>query len=66
MARGKTSKPDSSDQALGGKGTISQAGRSGGHLPRDIGTQDELERASERLAGKTRFKKSDERDGPSE
>jgi hypothetical protein len=35
-------------------------------LPRDIGTQDELKRANERPAGKTRVKKSDEKDGQSE
>jgi len=35
-------------------------------LPRDIGTQDELKRSNERPAGKTRVKKSDEKDGPSE
>ncbi len=66
MNREKTPNPDTSDHALGAKGTISQAGRSGGRLPRDIGTQDELKRASERPAGKTRVKKSDEKDGQSE
>ena len=66
MTQDKTPKPDTSDHALGAKGTISQAGRSGGRLPRDIGTQDELKRANERPAGKTRVKKSDEKDGPSE
>jgi len=52
MTQDKTPKPDTSDHALGAKGTISQAGRSGGRLPRDIGTQDELKRANERPAGK--------------
>ncbi len=66
MTSDKTPKPDNSDHALGAKGTVSQAGRSGGRLPRDIGTQDELKRANERPAGKTRVKKSDEKDGPSE
>jgi hypothetical protein len=50
MTQDKTPKPDSSDDAFGAKGTISQAGRSGGRLPRDIGTQDELKRATERPA----------------
>ena len=44
---------------------ISQAGRSGGRLPRDIGTQDELKRANERPVGKTRVKKADEEDATS-
>jgi hypothetical protein len=63
MARDKTPKTENSDHALGAKGTISQAGRSGGRLPRDIGTQDELKRANERPAGLTRVRKSDEKDG---
>lgn len=66
MAREKNGNPDDADHGLGAKGTVSQAGRSGGRLPRDIGTQDELKRANERPAGKTRVKKSDEKDGPSE
>lgn len=66
MTREKNANPDDADHGLGAKGTVSQAGRSGGRLPRDIGTQDELKRANERPAGKTRVKKSDERDGPSE
>lgn len=65
MTQDKTPKPDNSDDVFGAKGTISQAGRSGGRLPRDIGTQDELKRASERPAGKTRVKKSDEKDNSS-
>ena len=64
MTHDKTPKPDKSDDAFGAKGTVSQAGRSGGRLPRDIGTQDELKRATERPAGKTRVNKSDEKDGP--
>ncbi len=63
MAHDKTPKAENSDHALGAKGTISQAGRSGGRLPRDIGTQDELKRANERPAGLTRVRKSDEKDG---
>jgi hypothetical protein len=35
-------------------------------LPRDIGTQDDLKRATERPAGKTRAHKSDEEQGQSE
>jgi hypothetical protein len=62
MTRETPPKPDKTDQALGAKGTISHAGRSGGRLPRDIGTQDELKRANERPAGKTRVRKSDEKD----
>jgi hypothetical protein len=65
MTRDRTSKPDDADHGLGAKGTISQAGRSGGRLPRDIGTRDELKRANERPAGKTRVEKSDEKDGQS-
>ena len=63
MTRDKTPKSDDADHVLGAKGTVSQAGRSGGRLPRDIGTRDELKRASERPAGKTRVTKSDEKDG---
>ena len=66
MIRDKTPKPDDFDHALGAKGTVSQAGRSGGRLPRDIGTRDELKRANECPAGKTRVTKSDEKDGRSE
>jgi hypothetical protein len=35
-------------------------------LPHDIGTQDELKRADERPTGKTRVRKSDEKEGHSE
>ena len=48
------------DDILGAKGQVSQQGRTGGRLSRDIGTQDELKRAVERPAGKTRVTKSDE------
>ena len=65
MTRDKTPKPDNTDNTFGAKGTISQAGRSGGRLARDIGTEDELKRATERPAGKTRVNKSDEKDGQS-
>lgn len=66
MTHDKTPKPAPSDHALGAKGTISQAGRSGGRLARDIGTQDELKRSNERPAGKTRVRKADEKEGRSE
>lgn len=66
MTNDKAPEPDDSDHDLGAKGTISQAGRSGGRLPRDIGTQDELKRANERPAGKTRVKKADENQRRSE
>jgi hypothetical protein len=65
MTQDKTAKSKPAESAFGAKGTISQAGRSGGRLPRDIGTQDELKRASERPAGKTRVNKSDEKEGSS-
>ena len=66
MTQDKSPKSDTSDHGLGAEGTISQAGRSGGRLPRDIGTQDELKRSNERPAGKTRVNKADEQEGPSE
>ena len=66
MTQENTPKPDTADHGLGAKGTISQAGRSGGRLPRDIGTRDELKRSNERPAGRTRVTKSDEIDGKSE
>jgi len=53
------------DDILGAEGKISQSGREGGRLARDIGTKDELKRASERPAGATRVKKADEEDGGS-
>jgi len=53
------------DDILGVAGAVSQSGRKGGRLARDIGTQDELKRAGERLAGVTRVKKADEKDGGS-
>ncbi|SFL74354.1 hypothetical protein SAMN04488004_1642 [Loktanella salsilacus] len=66
MTQDKTPKPDNADHGLGAEGTISQAGRSGGRLPRDIGTQDELKRSNERPAGQTRVNKADEKEGSSE
>lgn len=50
------------DKVLGEKGEVSQGGRSGGNLPRDIGSRDELKRATERPAGTTRVTKSDEKE----
>lgn len=50
------------DEVLGEKGTVSGQGRAGGRLARDIATRDELKRAGERPAGKTRVRKSDEAD----
>lgn len=44
------------------KGTVSQGGRDGGRLPRDIGTKDEMKRATERPSGSTRVTKSDEQE----
>lgn len=48
-------------EILGQAGTPSQGGRSGGTLQRDIASEDELKRAMERPAGKTRVTKSKER-----
>ena len=42
--------------------SISQAGRVGGNLQRNIATQDEKKRANERPAGATRVTKSDEQE----
>ena len=53
------------DDTLGVAGAVSQRGRDGGRLARDIGTQDELKRTGERPAGATRVKKADEKDGGS-
>lgn len=61
--RSKSNEGGMDSRALSGaQGKVSQAGRSGGRLPRDIGTEDELKRAVERPAGKTRVTKSDERE----
>jgi hypothetical protein len=57
-----TPKKDNPDGAFGTTGTVSQGGREGGRLARDIGTQDELKRATERPAGATRVNKSDEKE----
>ncbi len=62
MDRDKKPKHDSTEDVFGAKGKISHGGREGGRLARDIGTQDELKRATERPAGATRVNKSDEKD----
>ena len=53
------------EDILGAEGGVSQGGREGGRLARDIGTKDELKRAAERPAGATRVKKADEAKGGS-
>jgi hypothetical protein len=50
------------EEYLGTDGAVSGQGRSGGRLARDVGTRDELKRSNERPAGKTRVRKSDEKD----
>lgn len=62
MTRDTESKKDNPDAASGATGTVSQGGREGGHMALDIGTQDELKRATERPAGATRVNKSDEKE----
>lgn len=59
--RSKDGKRDT-DDVFGPEGAVDQAGRSGGRLPRDIATKDELKRATERPAGATRVTKSDEKE----
>ena len=41
------------EEILGAKGEVSQQGRTGGDVPREVGTRDELKRAYERPAGST-------------
>jgi hypothetical protein len=65
MTRNKTQKFDSSDHAVDVKGIGSHAGRSGGRLPREIDTLDELKPATEHPSGKTSVNKSDEKDAQS-
>lgn len=56
-----------SDRILGEPGRVSQQGRDGGRLARKLGSKDELKRAMERPAGKTRVTKSTEdKDGGSD
>lgn len=40
--------------------TPAQGGRSGGNLARTIGSEDEMKRAEQGAAGKTRIRKADE------
>ncbi|MEM8753957.1 MAG: hypothetical protein AAGF90_13345 [Pseudomonadota bacterium] len=64
MAERKRSKDGKQEaQLLGAEGPVGGAGRSGGRLAREIGTEDELKRAHERPAGATRVTKSDEAEG---
>lgn len=48
------------DRVHGEPGAPSGQGRDGGRLSRDVGTRDEKKRATERPAGPTRVRKSDE------
>ncbi|MGP6087397.1 hypothetical protein [Antarctobacter jejuensis] len=48
---------------MGERGTVDQAGRTGGRLSRRVGSRDELKRAYERPAGATRVTKSMEEEG---
>lgn len=50
------------DEVLGEPGTMDQKGREGGRLPRNIGSRDEMKRVTERPAGATRVRKSDEQE----
>jgi hypothetical protein len=60
-ARSKDGTRDS-DRVLGEPGTPSGQGRAGGRLAREVGTRDEAKRAFERPAGRTRVRKSDEKE----
>lgn len=64
MAERKRSKDGrrETEEVPGAKGTVSQQGRSGGGLQRDIGSEDELKRSKSRPAGKTRVTKSKEQE----
>ncbi|MBY6055783.1 hypothetical protein KUV26_04065 [Leisingera daeponensis] len=64
MAERKRSKDGrrETEEIPGAKGTISQQGRTGGTLQRDIASEDELKRAKERPAGSTRVTKSKEQE----
>jgi len=55
------SEEESEDLSLGEPGAVGGQGRAGGRLAREIGTEDELKRAFERPAGKTRVTKTDEK-----
>ncbi|WP_264213819.1 hypothetical protein [Leisingera thetidis] len=64
MAERKRSKDGrrETEDIPGAKGTVSQQGRGGGGLQRDIASEDELKRAKSRPAGATRVTKSKERE----
>lgn len=64
-SRGKTREDDNRDTSSlpGAKGSVAGQGREGGRLARQVGTRDELKRATERPVGKTRVRKSDEGKG---
>ncbi len=55
------SEEQSEDLSLGERGAVGEQGRAGGRLAREIGTEDELKRAFERPAGKTRVTKTGEK-----
>ncbi|UWQ51258.1 hypothetical protein K3722_07725 [Leisingera caerulea] len=64
MAERKRSKDGhrETEEIPGAKGSVSQQGRTGGGLQRDIASEDELKRAKERPAGSTRVTKSKEQE----
>ncbi|MGR3759701.1 hypothetical protein ACUXV3_06150 [Roseobacteraceae bacterium NS-SX3] len=64
MAERKRSKDGhrESEDILGEPGTVSHGGRTGGRLPREVGSADEEKRAKERPAGATRVTKSNEQE----
>ena len=64
MAERKRSKDGrrETEEIPGAQGSVSQQGRSGGDLQRDIATEDELKRTESRPAGKTRVTKSKEKE----
>lgn len=51
-ARSKDGSRDT-DDVLGARGEVSQQGRTGGDVAREVGTRDELKRAGSRPAGTT-------------
>lgn len=53
---------DETGELPGAQGNVSQQGREGGRLAREIGSRDEQKRATERPAGTTRVTKKDEAD----
>ncbi|QPH54989.1 hypothetical protein [Pontivivens ytuae] len=59
---GEREKRRKAESHLAEEGAIGGAGRQGGRLAREIGTKDELKRAFERPAGKTRVTKATEQE----